>query len=126
MRELESKQKIRRWVYSTPVLVLLLALLVVLFKGTLGIWEKERESASRVEDLTGKMAEVTMRNQELESSLTRLSTDEGIRDEIREKFDVSAEGEYMVVIVDPRAETATSTEEIQAWYRRLWNAIMKQ
>jgi cell division protein FtsB len=126
MRELESKQKIRRWVYSTPVLVLLLALLFILFRGTLGIWEKERESASRVEDLTGKMAEVTMRTQELESSLTRLSTDEGIRDEIREKFDVSAEGEYMVVIVDPRAETATSTEEIQAWYRRLWNAIMKQ
>src|SRR3989344_3968387 len=110
MKELQRKQRIRRALYSIPSLVVLTILAAMLLKGAVGVVARERESAARSKELESKAAALILREQELEDGIARLATEEGIEDEIRERFSVTQEGEHVAVIVDEkRAATSTDT-----------------
>lgn len=110
--------------YSWPSIFLVLVITFFLAKGASGVMVKERQSAGRVETLESEAAKLEGREAELKNSIERLSTDEGIMEEIRQKFSVTKEGEYVAIIVDERAR-ATSTDELKTWYQKLWSAIIK-
>lgn len=124
MRELQKKQKIRRMLYSYPSLIIVFIIAVLLARGAIGIIAKEQESARMLANLEEKAASLASREQELEEGVARLQTEDGVRDEIRERFSVIEEGEHVAIIVDER-RVATMTEEVKLpWYKRLWSAII--
>lgn len=109
MKELQRKQRIKRLMYSWPALLALLALAVLLVQGSAGVVKKQVESASRVRELESTAADLRERSRKLEENIGLLDTEKGIVEEIREKFNVSGEGEHVAVIVDEEIK-ATSTE----------------
>ncbi len=70
-----------------------------------------------------KVAMLALREQELKENIARLKTEEGINNEIREKFSVTQEGEYVAVIIDDK-KTSSSTDSALPWYKRFWFAII--
>ena len=125
MKELQKKQRIRRVMYSIPSLLALSIITFFLVKGALRVIDKERESSKRSADWEERLEGLSLREQVLQQNIAKLQTEEGIKDEMRGRFSVTEEGEYVAVIVDDRL-TSTSTDDLSiSWYRRLWNVIMK-
>lgn len=123
MKELQRRQKIRQIVYSWPSLALIGLLAFLLAKGAFGVMIKERQSAERLENLEGKSAELNKREAELSAEIARLSTERGVEEEIRDKFSVTKEGEYVAIIVDERRKATTTDmstgERIRSWWQGL-------
>ena len=124
MRELQRKQRVRRFTYSLPSLIALFIITFFLAKGAIGIIGKSFESARRSNDLEEKAEALVMREQELKTSIARLQTEEGVKDEIKERFIVTQEGEYVAVIVDERKSDNSDERASLPWYKRFWIAIM--
>ena len=85
---------------------------------------KERESAARTMVLEEKTATLVIREKELEEGITSIKTEEGIKNEIKEKFNVIQEGEWVAFIVDDRNVSTSTDGSRVSWYKRLWTAII--
>lgn len=109
--------------YSTPVLILLVLIVVVFARGTWRAINKDKESASLVKELSLEAQELEARQNQLEQGIARLQTEEGINEELRSKFNVTQEGEQFVVLVDePEREKATSTES-RSLFDKWWSGL---
>src|SRR3989344_1787768 len=110
MLELKQRRVLRGRFYSIPSIAVLLLLAILLVRGAVKIVDKERESTRLKEELEAKALSMTDRKGELEANIASLHTEEGIKNEIREKFSVTEEGESVALIVDDRRATSTADE----------------
>ncbi|MEX2010486.1 MAG: septum formation initiator family protein [Parcubacteria group bacterium] len=124
MKELQQRQKLKRRIYSTPVLIALACLVVIFARGTYQVFQKRGESVDHVSSLEQKVRDLEEKERRLSSGIAALNTPEGIEREVKEKFNVSKEGEYVVILVDQNTSTTTDDREGTPWYKRLWNAII--
>lgn len=85
---------------------------------------KEIESRKDSKNLEEQMNALVAREPELKESIRRLETEEGIKDEIRGKFNVTQEGELVAVIVDDRRATSSTDDSSLPWYKKFWLVIM--
>ncbi len=110
MLPFQERKKFRKILYSKATILVLLVVLVFVARGTWEIHEKatiaraERDQASRT------LADVDGREAELEASLILRRTDQGIEDEIRQKFTVARPWEEVVVVVDESAKKGKNDE----------------
>jgi cell division protein FtsB len=111
--------------YSIPTLVLLGLAAFFLTRGAIRVLEKERESAELTRNLEEKAAVLSSREAELGREISRLKTEEGIKDEIKERFNVTEDGEYVAVIVDEKYQATSTPPARPPWYKRFWNAIIR-
>lgn len=123
MKELQRKQRMKQLVYSWPALVLAAIVTFFIIKGAVGIMIIERGSANRVTNLEKEAEALALRESELKSEIAKLRTDDGIVEEIKEKFSVTRDGEHVAIIVNER-NGATTTENSIIWYKKLWNAMI--
>ena len=124
MRELQKKQKFRRVLYSIPSLIILSIATFFLVKGAINMVNKGWQSSERSKGLEEKAGNLVIREQELRENIARLQTEEGVKDEIKDKFSVTQEGEYVAVIVDNKRNSSSTDIDAEAWYKKLWIAIM--
>lgn len=124
MKELIKNKNKPSALYSLPVLILMLFLSVLLIKASWGVLEKERSSAKKLEELEVRTQELKARQDELTRDLEYLETEEGLAEEIREKFSVVREGEFVAILVSPTENKLEVEEEEAPWYKRFWDAIM--
>jgi cell division protein FtsB len=123
MRELQQKQKIKHQMYSIPALLGLLLVTILIVKGTVGVLEKEQESAADVQALKAKLGDLSNEQTNMKTDIASLNTEAGIDEEIKEKFNVSEPGEHVAILLDPTNST-TSLPVAPAWYKRMWNDIL--
>lgn len=124
MKELQRKQKIRRIIYSIPLLVVLFLVTFFLAKGAVGVINKEWKSSMYSRDLAEKAESLVLREQALKGNIARLQTEEGIKNEIRERFSVTEEGEYVAIFVNDKGVSSSTDKSSSPWYKRFWTAIM--
>lgn len=124
MRELERRQKLRKRLYSLPSLAGLAVLTFFLGKAAYSGFLKFEESSHYRANLEAQVVKLTEREASLSRNIEKLQTEEGLKHEIKEKFSVSEEGEYMAVIVDARNIPTTTEEESKSWFARWWDAII--
>ena len=110
----------RRIMYSKLVLIGLFFLLLVIGKATYTLYLKQQKGAeilnrTRVELVTVEEHQTTLR-----AKMDRLSTELGVEEEIREKFDLAKPGENVIVMVDKEA-TVTAPIEEKSWWRSFWS-----
>lgn len=86
--------------------------------------KKERESRERLTNLEEKAGSLVIRERELKEGIRRLQTEKGVKDEIRERFSVTQEGELVAVIVDDRRVSTSTDPSLWPWYRKFWNVII--
>ncbi len=111
MREFQVRHKIRNFLYSKGVAIILVVMIIFLGKATWGVFQKERESAENAVQSNRELTKLDDRKNLLEAEIGRLSTDEGVEEEIRSKYNVSKPGEHFLIIVDA-ATTSTSTDSV--------------
>lgn len=124
MKELQRKQRIKRAMYSLPSLMFLIVIAFFLVRGAVGVLEKRAESARYVKELREEAQALTLRSQELEASIARLNTEEGVVEEIKEKYNVSLDGEHIAILVDDAPEPFSTDESKDEWYERWWGVIL--
>ena len=123
MRDLHRRQRAKRVVYSIPVLILLGALLIFVTLEAFEAMVVQRDSVRRLVEGEEKMLDLSKREEELKEDIARLGTEEGVRAEIREKFNVVEEGEQVVLILDPKP-SLENKEKKEIWWKRVWSAIL--
>lgn len=101
-------------------ILIFFALLVVMARGVWGVYEKERESRALRQTAERELQDLRVREAELRSDISSLSTERGMEQVLRERFDLGKEEEGVVVIVDePEPEPSprpSSFERAKGWF----------
>jgi cell division protein FtsB len=103
MAEFKKKTSSKFW-HSPLMLGVLFLALVVFIYNMLGLIATERETAKKKQLILEQIDTLHQREEVLSADISRLNTEEGIEDLIREKYQVVKPGEKMVVIVDKQEE----------------------
>lgn len=122
MREIQE-QRYKRILYSKWMVILLACLIVFFARATWGVYTKEQESSANAYRATQELKRLAEREALLDSEIGRLSTPEGIEEEIRAKYGVSKPGEELLIIVDPMKEKVAPLPEDVSFWERLKNMI---
>lgn len=123
--DLHERRKLKRYLFSHITLAVLLILVVMLGWSVWGIAKKERETREKREELANERDVLIRRGEELGEAISGLKTAQGVEAELRQRFEVGAPGEKMIVIVDPEissGETFTPKEKgfwgwIKGWFK---------
>ncbi|MFA6297114.1 MAG: septum formation initiator family protein [Candidatus Paceibacterota bacterium] len=121
MKENQPKKKHHFSIYSKPFLIFLAVVVVLLLKGTWGVWQKERESKRNVAEVSQELIQLSKRKDLLQGQIQKLNTEEGIEESLRQKFQISKEGEKVLVVVD-RAPTTTQSQNTNI-FQRIWSGV---
>lgn len=112
MREFEQKKKIKSRLYSKITIIILGLIFLLLAKACFSVYQKQRDTKEKLTRAEAALTELSDRRTNLQEETARLQSSEGIEEEIRRKFQVSKEGEKVIVIVDDQKDQnmpATST-----------------
>lgn len=111
---MRSFQRDRRWkniAYSKPILILLGIVVLFFISSVLGFLGKMQETSRNKEIAKNKVAELQAQKAQLSASIAKLQTEEGIEENIREKFGLAKEGEGLIVVVDDKDDGAAEKNE---------------
>jgi len=121
MKENHPKKKYHFSIYSKPFLIVLVAVAIILVNGTWGVLQKEIESKKNVAQVEQEFQQLTKRKELLKGQVQKLNTEEGIEESLRKKFQISKEGEKVLVVVD-RAPTSTQVQNTN-FFQRIWSGV---
>jgi len=119
MLEFQEKRKIKRFFYSRVVLVCLLILILLLLKMVWGVYEKQALTKDNLAKTATSFEGLQAREKMLSLSIDKLKTDNGIEQEIREKYGLVKPGEEIIVVVDGEDNTSSGSvsSEISFWQK---------
>lgn len=112
MFDFHEKRRLRTYLYSPVVVVVLLLLTAVLSVSVYERFTIEREMAERREAAEAELAELQARADALQEQVEHLNNERGIEEELRSRFDVAKEGEQVVVIIDDEERLSVSLDEL--------------
>lgn len=100
--------------------VVLLLLVAIAARGAWGVYVKAGESGELKREAQAKLHELEKRELELRTNIAELRSDRGVEAELRERYDLAAEGESVVVIVDnpapPPEPQPTPMQKFRSWF----------
>ncbi|MEN9649665.1 MAG: hypothetical protein RL094_632 [Candidatus Parcubacteria bacterium] len=121
MREFQEKHEFRKRLYSKTTLLILVLVLVLLGRGVINVYKKEKASRAELERVAAEQLEIQKRYSVLAENSDRLKTSDGIETEIRSKFDVAKAGEGVIVVVDKPVPKAPEAEK--SVIQKIWNSV---
>jgi len=111
MREFQGKRRWRRLVYSLPVLVLLVLLIILLTNSAYRLYDK-RQLANRERQVAlAEVVQLRARQAELTETVAKLNTARGLEAAIRENFNVVKPGEKVITLVAGATTTVSGNVE---------------
>jgi cell division protein FtsB len=120
--DFHEKRRIKRILYSKPTLIILTLLVIWLFFAVWSIYKKERDTRLRRIEQREVLNELQGREKSLKEEIERLSTERGIEEEVRSKFEVGKEGEKVFIIVDnPEKENSPEDDSKDGLWQKIFN-----
>lgn len=121
----QERKKLRKILYAKATLFVLLIILIFVARGTYQVYQKAHIARTGQKEVEKSFEELALHARELEQSVERLKSEQGIEGEIRQKFTVARPGEEVVVIVDESTKKSKNgeAEERQSFWQtilRLW------
>lgn len=113
-----KKKALTEYLYTKPVILLLLVAIVLLSIAVYKRYTVERLMSVRRTDTEEKRHELIERKKVLEEKVEYLSGDRGIEEEIRTHFDVAKEGEKVIILVGE--DEVVDTEPIAPVEKEPW------
>ncbi|MFA6514805.1 MAG: septum formation initiator family protein [Candidatus Paceibacterota bacterium] len=97
-----TKGKKDNYIFWHSPLALILLFLVLIFFGyrIIDLIQKERETSQKKELILDQIDSLKQRQNSLSKDISKINTEEGKEEIIREKYQVAKDGEKMVIIVD--------------------------
>ncbi len=120
MKEFQEKNKKRKG-RSKIVLLFMLILLVLLVRGSIGSYQKERDSRLEVNREMKEKEALAKRYETIREQSDSLKNKIGIETEIRNKFDVAKEGEGVIIIVEKDVQVIE--EDKRGVLMRFWDSV---
>lgn len=118
MLTVREKHFLKKYVFGTVGIIVLLIFVGVLARGTWGVYQKAQFAKESRDQARLQLAELTQREASLQEEIDRMNSPRGIEEEVRQKFDVGRPGEKMVVFVDtPVVEEPHESERRTVWQR---------
>ena len=118
MAEFNRKNTYSFW-HSPLVLFLLFCVLALFSYNMVGLIKKERETTKKKELILANIETLREREANITKDIEKIKTSEGVEEIIRDKFQVTKEGEKMVVIVDEenkaKVEEKSTLESHSFW-----------
>jgi cell division protein FtsB len=115
MFDFHEKRKIRRVVYSWPVIGVLFLLAAWMGTSVHARFTAERDMAEKLDVRKEELDALHSRAAALEAEVEHLENERGTEEEIRGRFDVVREGEQVVIILDdtetPRDSSRASSTQ---------------
>jgi len=125
MLDFAQKRKVRSVLYHPYTITALFVVVLFFLHSTWVVYGKKRDSEKLMNVSLEHVAALETRDKELEIKIERLGTDAGLEEEIRSKFSVVKEKEYMVVVVDRENGNTLSTTTLVSWWQKFLHFFYK-
>ena len=110
MTQNQSKNSLNKIIYSKVMVTVLLIFLVLLSYSVFSLYKKRNEALTKARAAQTELSRAKAKQEQIDSSLDKLSTPEGIEDAIRDKFQVVKDGEELIVVTDPEQNKISKEE----------------
>ena len=124
MLEFQEKRKLRKFLYSRVTFVILLIFIGIVLKAVWGVYEKQKTTKDNLAKISLNLDSLRAREKMLSSEIERLKTEDGVEEEIRDKYGLVKPGEEVIIVVggdadaDPELTTPTSFwQKIKDWFK---------
>lgn len=116
-----KKNNYKFW-HSPLALIIIFCLLVLFGYNIIGLIEKKRDTTNKKELILDQINLFKERESALSTDISKLKTDEGKEEIIREKYQVAKEGEKMVIIVEEENKN-NSSDTPEKTNHGFWNWV---
>jgi len=119
MRDFQHKSPLRKIAESKPALAIIAGILIFSMWNLAVFWRKMIETEKNKELAEERAAVLEESKKNLEAQVSKLQTERGVEEVLREDFGLSREGEGVIIIVDEEGEG----EEVKPENRGFWGWI---
>ncbi len=118
MLDIQQKRRFRNFIYNKFTLGLLFMIVLLAVHSTWRVYQKRKESIAMMSSSEIRLRELEERDRELELKIKKISTNSGLEEEIRSKFNVVKDNENIVIIVrEDDSGTTTEVAKLSFWSR---------
>ena len=125
MRNFQKKERYKRLMQSKPFLIFLGIVILVFIFSTFSFMSKMEETIKNRKIEEAKITELEKSKEKLNSDISKLKTEAGVEEIIRENYGVAKEGENMIMITDDKNSPATQPKAdeggfwsiIKSWFK---------
>ena len=125
MRNLGNQNKWRSVLQSGPVLFVLFLIVLAFAWSVFGFWNKMSDTRKNRQIVEAKVAELKKEQLRLSADISKLNTEAGVEDSIREKFGLAKEGEGLIVVVEDENEIDQEAEDDSNWLVSFFKNLFK-
>lgn len=102
MRNFQKKGKWQSMMQSKLFLIFLGIIIIIFFINMFRFVNKLEETSKNKQIIEDKIGELEQSKEKLNSEITKLQTEKGVEESIREKFGLAKEGENVIIVVDDK------------------------
>ena len=103
MVQFSHKRDPMRLMWRRLLALVLLGLVAFAVQGVWSVYKKAQDSGNLKMEAQAKLDDLKKRELELRTDISNLRSDRGIEAELRERYNLAAAGESVIIIVDPPA-----------------------
>lgn len=119
MADYQAIPKKNKW-YHSPIVLMIIAVVCFFFASNMiGLVRKNKDTHVLKEQTSRELEELTARQQRLEEDIASLKSDRGQEEVIRENFQVTKEGEGVVVIINDESKTEPAEKKSKPFYLKI-------
>ena len=118
MFDFRQKNKFRKFFYSPVVVVIFVIIASYTLYSTWSLYLKLAQSRQDLEKSQKQLLALASKNNQLDSQINELQTDQGVEKEIRSKFGIAKPGENMAVIVSDGETSTTSDSNNESFFQK--------
>ncbi|PIR69020.1 hypothetical protein COX93_00880 [Candidatus Nomurabacteria bacterium CG_4_10_14_0_2_um_filter_30_12] len=102
MRNFQKKGRFENIMQSKPFLIFFGVLILFFIFSMFGFMNKMEDTSKNRKIVEDKILELEKSKEKLNSEISKLKTEKGVEESIREKFGLAKEGENMILVVDEK------------------------
>jgi cell division protein FtsB len=102
MRNFQKKGMLNDIMQSKYFLIFLGIMVLIFIYSTFSFMNKMEETKKNRQIVEDRIIELEKSKEKLNSEISKLKTDKGVEESIREKFGLAEEGENMIIVVDDK------------------------